>query len=136
MGSHFTNADLVKESRIVDDFDFEIAFDGIRDGVDVWEFTMIPHPDAPVVWGRVEEQVRKDDLMPTWVRYYDEDGELRKEMIASEVMVMDGRKIATILTLIPHDKDGYSTEMKIAKIEFDRPIELSFFTTQNMKSVR
>jgi ABC-type Mn2+/Zn2+ transport system ATPase subunit len=31
MGSHFTNDDLVKESRIVDDSDCEIAFEGLGD---------------------------------------------------------------------------------------------------------
>ena len=28
MGSHFTNDDLVKESRLVDDYEIEIAFEG------------------------------------------------------------------------------------------------------------
>ena len=79
MGSHFTNDDLVKESRIVDDYDFEISFEGEREGVDVWEFQLTPRPEAPVVWGRIDEQVRKADLMPTWVRYYDEDGQLKEE---------------------------------------------------------
>ena len=68
MGSHFTNDDLVKESRIVDDYDFEISFEGEREGVEVWEFQLTPRPEAPVVWGRIDEQVRKADLMPTWVR--------------------------------------------------------------------
>ena len=58
MGSHFTNDDLVKESRIVDDYDFEISFEGAVDGVEVYEFTMTPRPEAPVVWGRVEEWER------------------------------------------------------------------------------
>ena len=64
MGSHFTNDDLVKESRIVDDYDFEISFEGEREGVEVWEFQLTPRPEAPVVWGRIDEQVRKADLMP------------------------------------------------------------------------
>ncbi len=38
MGSHFTNDDLVKESRLVEDYDIELGFDGEREGVAVWEF--------------------------------------------------------------------------------------------------
>ena len=68
MGSHFTNDDLVKESRIVDDYDFEISFEGEREGVEVWEFQLTPRPEAPVVWGRIDEQLRKADQMPTWIR--------------------------------------------------------------------
>ena len=33
MGSHFTNDDLVKESRLIEDYDIDIVFDGTRDGV-------------------------------------------------------------------------------------------------------
>ena len=48
MGSHFTNDDLVKESRLVEDYDIEIAFEG-RDRTDVWEFRLTAEPDVPVV---------------------------------------------------------------------------------------
>src|SRR5512143_327335 len=40
MGSHFTNDDLVKESRMIDDYDIVISFEGPREGVPVWEFTL------------------------------------------------------------------------------------------------
>jgi hypothetical protein len=46
MGSHFTNDDLVKESQIVDDYDIAISFDGVRDGVRVWEFELTPRPES------------------------------------------------------------------------------------------
>ena len=93
MGSHFTNDDLVKESRIVDDYDFEISFEGEREGVEVWEFQLTPRPEAPVVWGRIEEQVRKADLMPTWIRYYDEDGDLVRTLTFSGYRTMGGRLV-------------------------------------------
>ena len=53
MGSHFTNDDLVKESRLIDDYEIEIEYEGLRDGVDVWEFLLVPLPEAPVVWGKI-----------------------------------------------------------------------------------
>ncbi|HSF03847.1 MAG TPA: outer membrane lipoprotein-sorting protein, partial [Solirubrobacterales bacterium] len=42
MGSHFTNDDLVKESRLVRDYDVALAFAGPRQGVEVWEFVLTP----------------------------------------------------------------------------------------------
>ena len=54
MGSHFTNDDLVKQSRMVKDYDFSITFEGIRDGVNIVEITCIPKKNAAVVWGKVE----------------------------------------------------------------------------------
>ena len=77
MGSHFTNDDLVKESRLIEDYEITLAYEGDRDGVVVWEFDLVPRPEAPVVWGRIAYQVRKADTMPTWARYFDEDMEAR-----------------------------------------------------------
>ena len=42
MGSHFTNGDLVKQSRMVIDYDFSITYEGLRDGVDIVEISCIP----------------------------------------------------------------------------------------------
>ena len=62
MGSHFSNDDLVKESRLVDDYEIELDFEGERDGVEVWEFVLTPLPEAPVVWGKIRWAVRKQYL--------------------------------------------------------------------------
>ena len=84
MGSHFTNDDLVKESRLIEDYEITLAYEGDRDGVDVWEFDLIPRPEAPVVWGTIRYQVRKDDTMPVYARYYDEDGALMRTLTFSD----------------------------------------------------
>ena len=53
MGSHFTNDDLVKESRLVEDYEIETSFEGTRVKVNrLWEFTLTPRPEAAVVWGK------------------------------------------------------------------------------------
>ncbi|MFQ5536379.1 MAG: outer membrane lipoprotein-sorting protein [Gemmatimonadota bacterium] len=136
MGSHFTNDDLVKESRIIDDYDFEIAYEGPRDGVEVYEFVMHPKPEAPVVWGRLEEQVRKKDLMPTWVRYYDEDGTLVRTLTFSDYRVMGGRLVPATMVVVPADKPDESTTLRYKSLEFDVPLEESFFSLRNLRARR
>ena len=66
MGSHFTNDDLVRESQLIEDYFIELTYDGDRDGVTVWEFRLTPKPEAAVVWGHVDYQVRQADYMPLW----------------------------------------------------------------------
>ena len=136
MGSHFTNDDLVKESRIVDDYDFEISLDGSVDGVEVYEFTLTPRPEAPVVWGRVEEQVRKRDLMPTWVRYYDDDGTLVRTMTFSDYEMMSGRLVPTVMLMIPADKPEEKTSMTYHELEFDIDLDESFFSLRTLRARR
>jgi hypothetical protein len=136
MGSHFTNDDLVKESRIVDDYDFEIAFEGDREGVTVWEFTLTPKPEAPVVWGRIEEQVRQDDLMPTWVRYYDEDGALVRTLTFDDYTLMGDRMVPARMLVIPSDKPDESTAVIYHDLEFDIDIDEDFFSLRNLRARR
>ncbi len=134
MGSHFTNDDLVKESRLIEDYEIEISHDGDRDGVTVWEFTLTPKPEAPVVWGHIEYQVRQDDLMPTWTRYFDEDGTLVRTMTFSEYRVMGGRLVPAVMELRPVDKPDERTLFRYSELEFDLNIDESFFSLRALRS--
>ena len=135
-GSHFTNDDLVKESQLVDDYDIEIAFDGERGGARVWEFRLTPKAEAAVVWGHLEFQVRQDDYMPLWARYYDEDGDLSRTMTYSEFRRVGPRTLPAVMTMQPDDKPRESTTVRYTEIEFDVDVDRSFFSLQALKRRR
>lgn len=128
MGSHFTHDDLVKESRLIRDYDIRIAFDGERAGGRLWEFALTPRPEAPVVWGRIALAVRQSDLMPTWARYYGEDGGLRRTLTFGDYRVMGGRLVPTTTTVVPADKPDESTVIQYSKLRFDVPLPPETFT--------
>jgi outer membrane lipoprotein-sorting protein len=134
MGSHFTNDDLVKESRMVDDYDIAISFDGERNGVEVWEFSLTPKPEAAVVWGHIEEQVRKKDLMPTWARYYDEDGKLVRTLTFSDYKTMGGRLVPSVMKVVPTDKPDEYTMLVYKELEFDVGVTKDFFSLRNLRA--
>jgi len=136
MGSHFTNDDLVKESQIVDDYDFEISFEGEREGVEVWEFQLTPRPEAPVIWGRIDEQVRKADLMPTWIRYYDEDGGLVRTMTFSDYRTMGDRLVPASMLVIPADKPEEHTVLTYHELDFGISLDENFFSLRNLRARR
>ena len=136
MGSHFTNDDLVKESRLVEDYDIELGFDGEREGVAVWEFVLAPRPEAPVVWGRVEYRVRKADMMPLWARYYDEDGNLVRRLDFSDFRDMGGRLVPAAMDMYPEDKAGERTSVRYRELEFGIDVDRSFFSLQMLKRRR
>jgi outer membrane lipoprotein-sorting protein len=119
MGSHFTNDDLVKESRLVRDYDIRLSFDGTRDGVAVYEFVLTPKPQAPVVWGKIVMEIRKTDLMPVRAKYYGEDGRLRRTMTFSDYRQMGGRLVPTILRMVPEDAPEEYTEIRYTELKFD-----------------
>jgi hypothetical protein len=136
MGSHFTNDDLVKESRMIDDYDIAIGFEGDRSGVAVWEFVLTPKPTAAVVWGRIVQQVRKADLMPTWARYYDERGQLIRTMTCSEFRTFGSRLVPTVMTVRPEDKPDERTVIRYRDLEFDVRLAPDFFSLRSLQARR
>ncbi len=133
MGSHFTNDDLVKDSRLIRDYDITIEFEGPREGVPVYEFLLIPRPDAPVVWGKIVYQIRKSDLQPIWARFYGEDGQLKRLATFSDWETMDGRLVPTRMRMSPSDKPGEYTEMKYKELDFDLKIAESVFSLKSLR---
>ncbi|HKA52604.1 MAG TPA: outer membrane lipoprotein-sorting protein [Candidatus Binatia bacterium] len=133
MGSHFTNDDLVKESRLVRDYSITTSFEGPRDGVAVYEYTLTPKPEAAVVWGKIVLEVRQADRMPTWHRYYDEDGKLVRELTFSEYKTMGGRLIPTRLVMRPTDKAGEQTVIIYDDVVFDVALDKDLFSLPNLE---
>lgn len=136
MGSHFTNDDLVKESRLVDDFDVELAFEGDRDGAAVWEIRLTPKPEAAVVWGRIDFRIRQADSMPLWARYYDEDGELARTMEYSAFTELGGRLVPGVMDMRPADKPEERTTFRYDELEFDVDLAPSFFSLRTLQRGR
>ena len=136
MGSHFTNDDLLQESRLADDYDVELTFEGERDGVSVWDLTLTPKPEAAVVWGRVDYTVRQSDFNPHRVAYYDEDGELARSMEWSEYENFGGRVMPKLMDMRPADKPDERTTLRYDELEFDVDIDESFFSLRTLQSRR
>jgi hypothetical protein len=135
MGTDFTNDDLVKESSVVNDYNHSIAGDTVIAGRSCYKILMLPKPEAAVVWGRLLVCIDKKDFLELHTRFYDEEGNLVNTMNASEVKTMDGRLIPTRFEMIPADKPGQKTVMIYKTIQYNRPLEDGFFTTEKMKSL-
>ncbi len=133
MGSHFTNDDLVKQSRMAEDYTFSITFEGIQDGEEVVEITCIPNKEAAVVWGKVEVIVYADDSIPLRMIYYDEDLLLSRTLEFTNIQKMDEKMIPTLMSMIPADEPGESTTVKWEEIQFDVAIDDEFFSLRNLQ---
>jgi len=136
MGSDFTNDDLVKESSMVDDYVHRIDATETVGGVETYRVISIPRPEAAVVWGKIVYRVRKNDLMPLSQQYFDERGELIKELVFSDTRDMDGRRVPSRWVMKPAQKPGSQTEIRINSLRFDRPIPESTFTLRNLRRAR
>jgi outer membrane lipoprotein-sorting protein len=133
MGSHFTNDDLVKESRLAEDYVPEITFEGERDGRKIVVFDLTPKPEAPVVWGRITITVLADDYLPVVSRYFDEDLVLARTLEFMDIKEMGGRKLPAVLHMVPADKKGEYTELIYQEIQFNVNVPDSMFSIMQLR---
>ena len=136
MGSHFTNDDLVKESRLVEDYEIEATFEGTRETVKVWEFTLTSRPEAAVVWGKIDYRVRQGDFMPLRARYFDEEGELVRTLTFSDFRRMGDRLVPAHMDMQPHNEPGERTTVSYDELQFDLDIDPSFFSLRTLRRRR
>ncbi len=133
MGSDFTNDDLLNQRSIVNDYTHEIVGSEKLEDRDCYKIKLLPKQDAPVVWGKIFLWITKTDDIMLKSEYYDEDEYLVKTELAKDIKNMSGRLIPTQFELIPADEENQKTVVTINSIEFNVPIEDSFFSIQNMK---
>ncbi len=133
MGSDFTNDDLVKEYNYLDDYHFSIinpkdAKKGIK------YVKCIPKAGVPIVWGHVVLAVKQNDYMPVFQKYYDEKGNLKREMYFREVKKMGNKLIPTVMELVPTKKKGKKTVIRYLKAGFNIKIGKKIFSLRNLRA--
>ena len=136
MGSDYTNDDILNESSLVQDFTQEIISTGDFQGSKCYQLRLTPLENSNVVWGKIITWVSCTDFIFLKSEYYDENQSLVRTETAGDIKIMDGRKIPTILEIIPADEPQNRTIVKIQSMDFDVKIDDNFFSQQNMKSVK
>ena len=136
MGSDFTNDDLVKESSIVIDYNQKLLSKEVVNSQECYKIELIPLPEAAVTWGKIITWITTNGFNQWKTEYYDEDMNLISVMNASNIKKMGDREIPTRLEMESETKKGNKTILETGFIEFNQPIDDSFFSQQNMKKVK
>jgi len=133
MGSHFTNDDIVKESRFVDDFVCELVGRPGSDTDSHWVIDCVPLPEAPVVWGKVVLKVRAVDELVDEITYFDEEDRLVRTMTYSDIGELGGRRIPRHMKMVPTDEPDEFTEVIYEDLAFDVKHPARTFTLQALR---
>lgn len=132
MGTDFTNDDLVKEASIAEDYRHSIVGDSVIDERDSYKILLLPKPESAVVWGKVLMWVDKKDNIIMYAEYYDEDGGMVNSLRTYDIKMLGGRLLPARMEMIPAAKKNNKTVFIYNELQFDKPIDDNFFTSQNM----
>jgi len=135
MGSDFSNKDIARADDIIDEYEHTIL--GVEEGDDIriYEIESVPHEDAAVVWGREVLKIRSDHVVVTH-QFYDQDGELVKQLTSLEIGAMGGRTIAIRQRMAKVDTPDEWTEIQVDSVEYDVDLKDSVFTLSNLRNPR
>jgi outer membrane lipoprotein-sorting protein len=136
MGSDFTNDDILKESSLVKDYKHKHLRTETIDGHPCFCIELKPLESADVVWGKIILWITTDEYLELKSEFYDEDGYLVKTHKGSKIAVFDGRRLPSVMEIIPAEEPGNKTLISIKKMTFNTPFASDFFTQQNMKRVK
>jgi outer membrane lipoprotein-sorting protein len=136
MGSDFTNDDLVRMNSIVEDYTHQIIGSDLIEEYLCHKIELIPKPEAAVVWGKIHLWISKKEYYEMKAEYFDEEGALVSTMTASDIKLMGDRSLPARMVMIPADKPGNQTILEMVDVVFNKPIDESFFSQQNMKNVK
>jgi len=137
MGSDFTNDDLARESSLEKDYEPRALGEQEIDGVAALGIELVPKPEAPVVWARMELWIERDRLAPLRFIYFDEPEpskfEAIRELRFSDVRMVAGRPLPHDWLMLPNDKPGHSTHVVLEEAAFDVKLDDAIFTQKNLR---
>ena len=136
MGSDYTNDDMMNEGSLVNKFNHKIIRTEMFEDMDCYVIESVPKDEDDVIWGKKVSWISKEDFFTLKTESYDEDMYLVKTEIASEIKIFTGKRLPSKFEIIPEDNPGNKTIVVLKDIVFDKPIEESFFSQQNMKRIR
>ncbi len=136
MGSDYTNDDILRESSVVDDYTHTTEGEEDVDGHKCYKIKLTAKPEAGVIWGHQVWWVDMKEFIMLKAELYDEDGYLVRTERGMEVKNFDGRTLPSLIELVPEENEGQKTVLRINEMKFNIDIAESFFSQQNMKSIR
>ena len=132
MGSDFTNDDLVKEFTFIESYGFEMAPPASPEPGLVY-VKCVPKEGLPIVWGHVLITAQEAGLMPVREDFYDEKGNLMREMLFKEVRAFGNRRVPSVMELTPTTKEGQKTVLRYLEARFDAALDPEIFTLRNLR---
>lgn len=121
--------DDLSHGTLSDDYDASVVALPEGDGDPAYRLTLVPHADAPVVYGELRILVSAQFVIQEIV-YYDQRGNVLQTATFRDVVDIDGNLLPTTIEIV--DTRGDRTIERIQNPEFQPELDASFFTLETL----
>ena len=129
LGTDFTFADLA--GRDPDEWNHKLLREEQRDGHEFWVIESTPKEGTETQYSRLVQWIRKDDMVPTRIEFFQNDG-LLKVFTAEKVEKIDGYQVAS-RTRMENVVKKHATVLEILNQKNNLDFPPRFFTQREMK---
>jgi outer membrane lipoprotein-sorting protein len=133
MSSDYSNDELLNSGSIITDYNKKIIGSEKINNIDCYKIQLKPKSNKNIIWGKQILWISKNSDLILKQQFFDEDNFLVKTHLASDIKIMDGRKIPTKFEIIDEDNPDNKTIITINQIKFNIKIDKTFFSQQNMR---
>ncbi|MFC2095466.1 outer membrane lipoprotein-sorting protein [Candidatus Bipolaricaulota bacterium] len=120
----------LSHGTLSDDYDSTVEIID-TEGIGQYFLTLVPHPDAPVVYGKLEIWVSLDYVMEKLL-YYDQREAVVQTALFTDIIEIGDRKFATLITI--EDAYGDQTVQRIENPQFDLILDAMFFSLDTFEA--
>ena len=135
MGSHFTNDDLVRGSRLNESYTWELKAKPEGDQ-GTYLLYLKAKPDAPVVWGALIIEINAQKV-PLRMQYFNERNRLIRTLSFHDIRMVADQLIPFKLRIEPTSKKDQPaqewTELTYTSLVFDVDLSRSLFSLRALK---
>jgi outer membrane lipoprotein-sorting protein len=135
MGSDFSYNDLAKSDDLLLHFDLRVVATQSDHGHEVYAIEAVPHPNAPVIWGKETVRIRDDHLLLEET-FFDQDGKAVKTLRAMQIGPLGGKVYVTRMRMEALDEEGHWTDITYQKATFGLDLPRAIFTLANLRNPR
>jgi len=135
MGSDFSYNDLARSDELILHFDNRVVGEEKHEGHAVYVIEALPHPNAPVIWGKERLKIRDDHLLLEEA-FFDQDQKPVKTLKATAIGHLGGKLYVTGLRMEKLEEPGHWTDLQYERARFGLDLPESLFTQANLRNPR
>jgi len=133
MGSDFSNNDLAKSDSLLEDYEHTVIGTAEHEGKIVYRIKSMPKPQAPVVWGMQQLEIREDFIFLKET-FYDEDLQPVKSMTAQDITMLGGRLFPKVWVMRKAGQAEDFTRLNYRSLDFKDRLPDHIFTLSNLRN--
>jgi outer membrane lipoprotein-sorting protein len=135
MGSDFSYNDLARSDELILHFENRVVGEEKHEGHAVYVIEALPHPNAPVIWGKERLKIRDDRLLLEET-FFDQDLKPVKTLKATAIGRLGGKLYVTGLRMEKLEEPGHWTDLEYKRARFGLDLPESLFTQANLRNPR